>query len=786
MLPINKIDIIFFILSISLPLYAADLPLKHKVVDHPSFWFVVVVVAIEALLLAAMIISRHRKKGFSFAQVRLNSIMDSPSRLAVDLSEKSRMQRELEESQKFLRSVIDAMPIRVFWKDKDCIYRGCNTAFVIDSGLNSPSDIIGKKDSEMPWGDALAETYNDDDREVMRTMTSKMNFEESVVLEGHSSITVRTSKMPLLDVNNELVGMLGMYEDITDYKRLQELVEKRIVSLTRYAGDPDEQEFGKLFDINEIQRIQDEFSESTNISSVIVGQDGKCITAPSRTSTLCRFVMNLKDAPCERCNYLTSGLLGAGMTGPMFRRCNGSGLNMAVSPIIAGGVHVASWILGQVRVEEKSEDELVDSAKSLGLDPDVYLESYKGVPRMTKEKFESVAETAHTLCSQLSIFATQNIQQARLLKEEKERAEEIHKYHAAIEQIPDGVMIIDKNQKIQYANPAFTRITGYTQEEAVGMSPMVLSSERNSRETLQGIVATVKIGKVWSGRLINKRKDGTLYTEESVVTPVFDSSGEIVSFVATMRDITDELSREEDMYHRQKMVAVGQLAGGVAHDFNNILQAILGFSEILMHQMEPDSLAYRNAEQICIASKRAAALTRGLLALGRKEQKDEIPQDVDVNFMLQDSFLLLNLLSTENIDIIYDLEPELKPVCFSNDKLYQVIVNLVLNACDAMPEGGAITIKTENVSGIEHSADHAEDDGDFVRITVADEGCGISEEEREKVFDPFYTTKEVGKGSGIGLSIAYVIISDFGGEISFESKIGKGTKFFVYLPIKKV
>lgn len=503
-------------------------------------------------------------------------------------------------------------------------------------------------------------------------------------------------------------------------------------------------------------------------------------------SCLCKLVMNLETENCKDCYELTSDLVGVGVDKPIFRRCEGSGLSMAVSPIVAGGVHIASWVLGQVKIDEKNLDELASAAVAAGVDPAAYCDAYDKVPDMTRERFESVVETAHTLCTQLSLFATQNLQQARFVKKEKERGEELRRFNAVIQQIPDGVIIIGTDQKIQYANPAFSQITGYSQEESIGMSPMALSSDRNSKELLKGIISTISQGKVWTGRLINKRKDGTIYTEESVISPFLDESGKIVSAVATMRDITNDLAREEQMYHRQKMSAVGQLAGGVAHDFNNILQGILGFSELLMQRLEDGSREYRNAEQICAATKRAAALTRGLLSLGRKDNVGSDVQTLDVNFMLQDSLVLFNLLTTENVEIVYDLDSNLKSVSFSNDKFYQVIVNLLINSRDAMPEGGTISIATENVSGADLNDVEIDDDSEFVCVSVEDNGCGIPEEIRNKIFDPFYTTKEVGKGSGLGLAIVYVTIEDCGGKITFDSTVGKGTKFSVYLPVKKV
>ncbi len=721
--------------------------------------------------------------------LRRRTSEESPQRTvcgdAAESSETMRIQRQLEESQKFLRLVIDALPMRVFWKDRECRYLGCNQAFAQDAGLESPDDVVGKGDDAMPWAGRLGEGFNRDDRAVIETGQARLNYEESVNRGDGEWVIMRTSKIPLLDLNNERVGILGVCEDITEYKRLHEILERRIVALTRYVDDPEAIQFNKLFDLAEIQRIQDEFAESTGVSSVIAAADGGFITRPSRVSPVCRLVLAHSGATGIPC-FAAAGALAAGAAdAPVFTRCDGSGLSVAVSPILVGGVHVASWVTGQVRVESGIPEKLCDCAAKAGLDRTAYCEAYAQIPAMTREKFTSVAQTAHTLCDQLTLFATQNISQARLLQQERERQRELRRYQAVIEQMPDGVIIIGKDRRIQFANPAFTRITGYSRAEAIGMDPAVLSNGGDG-EKIQELVATVSAGGIWSGRLHNRRKDGTLYTEESVVSPIFDEEGKLLSCVATMRDVSAEVVREDELRYRQKMTAVGQLAGNIAHDFNNVLQAIFGFSEILMCKLAPGSLEFSSAQQINSSAKRAASLTRGLLALSRREQDDGVVEDVDLNHLLQESALLLHLLCPSGIEIVYDLAPDLWRVRFVCDKLYQVVVHLVINARDAMPAGGVVTIKTENApAGSLNPAHRPAGSGDCVRLTVHDEGAGIPESLRNSIFDPFYTTSHDGRGAGLGLSIVYVLVKNYGGRVCFESDGERGTQFFVYLPVKK-
>lgn len=741
---------------------------KFQEIDHVVLWILLAVAIVVVSFLAAFLLRALRRlsdTSLSLDQLKLKNLMRSSSPVAIAVVDKGGHVVQVNNGfEKVLGYAFDDIKGHSVFD------------FLFESGeIEKMRQAVSGDEEQVPNDQFLsyAVRIGSGEREIKCLQRDGKRLPVNLTI--HSIINNR----------GEEVGFLMFAADLSERYRMQELVEKRVVAFTRYMDDPDELEFAKLFNIDEIQRIQDEFSESTRVSSVIVGINGDFITRSSRMSTLCKLVMNIGPDHCADCYKLTLGLVGTSTDGPVFRRCDGSGLSMAVSPIVARGVHIASWVLGQVRIEDKSVDDLVHTASAASVDPAAYCDAYDKVPCMTQERFESVAQTAHTLCTQLSLFATQNLQQARLIKKEKERVEELRRFDAIVKQIPDGVIVIGPDQKIQYANPAFSRITGYSLEEAIGMSSMALSSDRNSRDVLEGIVSTVSQGKVWSGRLINKRKDGTIYTEESVISPFFDENGKIVSAVATMRDISDELAREEQMHHRQKMAAVGQLAGGVAHDFNNILQAILGFSEMLMRKLESGSVEYSNAEQICAASKRAAALTRGLLAIGRKGNKEADAQTLDVNYVLRDSFELLNLLSTEKIEIVYDLAPDLSSVNFSNDKFYQVIVNLINNSCDAMPAGGTITITTQSVSGAEINDADIDVDSQFVCIAVEDNGCGIPESSRNKIFNPFYTTKEVGKGSGMGLAIVYVIIEDCGGKITFDSKIDEGTKFSVYLPVKK-
>lgn len=368
------------------------------------------------------------------------------------------------------------------------------------------------------------------------------------------------------------------------------------------------------------------------------------------------------------------------------------------------------------------------------------------------------------------------------ITESKKSERERRRLAQAIEQSPEAVIITDLAGIIQYVNPAFTVISGYSREESLGKTPVFLKSGKHDKASYDRIWQTLRSGRSWEGHLINKRKNGELYTEEISISPVKDPDGTMVGYVAVNRDITEDLAREEQLRQSQKMEAVGQLAGGVAHDFNNMLQVILGFSQILLDKCDPQTQDYQNIDQIRQAAVRATGLTRQLLTFSHK-QPINIMQ-VNLNEVFQETRVLLKVLLGETVKCVLSPDPSVKSVYADLGQLSQVIMNLAVNARDAMPEGGTMTISTENVQfepPIVPLVTGARA-GSFACLSVRDTGCGMSEHVKAHLFDPFFTTKGVGKGTGLGLSVVYGIVKQLKGWIEVESEEGKGSVFRIYLP----
>jgi PAS domain S-box-containing protein len=355
---------------------------------------------------------------------------------------------------------------------------------------------------------------------------------------------------------------------------------------------------------------------------------------------------------------------------------------------------------------------------------------------------------------------------------------------AALHAAADAVVITDCAGVIEWVNPAFTQITGYTVEEAVGKNPRdLIRSGKHAAAFFAEFWATILAGRRWHGEVINRRKDGSLYSEDQSVTPILDASGAITHFVAIKRDITERLQLEAQFRQAQKMESVGHLASGIAHDFNNLLTVINGLSDLILEQIAQDDPVHADVQEIRHAGDRAATLTRQLLAFSR--QQILAPQVMNINTVVAGMESLLRRLLDEDIDLVVVPAPGLGSVKADPGQIEQVVANLTVNARDAMPQGGRLTIETQNVTLDENFACQdgvAVTPGPYVALVVSDSGIGMDEATRARIFEPFFTTKGPGKGTGLGLATVYGIVKQSHGFICVDSEVGRGTTCKIYLP----
>lgn len=385
-------------------------------------------------------------------------------------------------------------------------------------------------------------------------------------------------------------------------------------------------------------------------------------------------------------------------------------------------------------------------------------------------------------CQCLAIAVLSAIDSYRREKQRQMSEEMLHKLRRIVEQSPDPVMITDRSCVLEYVNPAFEALTGYSREEVIGQTLGILKSEQQAGELYEEMWDTVLSGKTFHGIVMNRKKNEETFILEKSITPLRNAAGEITHYISTGRDITDQRRLESQLQQAQKMDAIGRLAGGVAHDFNNLLMVISAYAELTLESLPVEHPSRAKLDEIINAARRAAELTKQLLAFGRKQMQSL--QLLDLNAVLAHISRMLPRLIGEDIQLLFVPGKNLDKVRADRVQIEQVVMNLAANARDAMPGGGKLTIETSNVRLDEtylqrHSIVPP---GDYVLLTVTDSGIGIAQEHLAHIFEPFYTTKEEGKGTGLGLATVYGIVKQTGGFIWVYSEPGLGTAFKIYLP----
>ena len=366
--------------------------------------------------------------------------------------------------------------------------------------------------------------------------------------------------------------------------------------------------------------------------------------------------------------------------------------------------------------------------------------------------------------------------------------EEISMLSTAIEQSPVSVVLTNTNGDIEYVNPYFCTMTGYTREQVLGQNPRILKSGTQEKEFYQDLWETITKGQVWHGEFHNKKKDGSFFWEEATIGPVFNDQGEITHFLAVKEDVTEKKRLSHELGQAQKMEAVGRLAGGVAHDFNNLLTIVSGYCDLLLARPDLDPGVATYIQQINKAGHRARGLTNQLLAFSRKQVFK--PVVMDINSAIENSIHMYSRLIGEDIEISLSLEEGLPPILADPQQIEQILMNLLINARDAIHQRNAsgelwcIKLSTENVFlDKEFVAAHpGHVMGTQLLLSVSDNGIGMSAEIVSKIFEPFFTTKEPGHGTGLGLSTVYGIVQQNDAEIDVDSKPGQGTTFRIYWP----
>lgn len=348
----------------------------------------------------------------------------------------------------------------------------------------------------------------------------------------------------------------------------------------------------------------------------------------------------------------------------------------------------------------------------------------------------------------------------------------------SFKQTCNAVFLTDPKGTIIYVNPAFEALTGYSRDEAVGRNASILKSGEHTPAFYREMWTALKTDGHWSGRITNRRKDGTLYIDDQTICSIKGPDGRTRYFLATRRDVTRDLQLESQLSQSQKMESLGLLAGQISHDFNNLLTVIIGSMELVMEDLKKGSVGYNLSAEILRSSKESAALIRNLMTFARRH--DSRPQETTLNKPVKELQPLLDNLLGKGVQVSYDLSDKPRAVRIEQENFKQAVMNLAINANDAMGGQGLLTIRTFNAGP--EDVPHSLVGEKYAAFEISDSGPGIPRDVLPRIFEPFFTTKPKGKGTGLGLSSVYGIVHQNNGHIFADNLRGGGAVFTVYFP----
>ncbi len=653
-----------------------------------------------------------------------------------------------QENLDLFRSLLDVIPQSVLLKDREGRILYVNKAHLKSLNMTL-EECIGKTDYDFYPAD-MAEKYISDDKRVMETGEIFQDIEEHWMEDAQKNIYVYVIKTPVRNNDNEITGVQLVFWDISGLLEAEKEIERKnkelalinqIILSSTSGMDKNKllrSTCHNMLDVFGLEHaVAALFDDQNNISD-LVEETG----SPS--------VISIKDFFTARKSIIESFIK---INKPLLIENQNTGLKEDKDSFLSD--HKITRIL---LVPSKIDDRLM------------------GLLALTKGDHQHFTSNDINLLERVADQLAGGLALSKLTQNQK-------RLSAAIEQVADNIIIVDMNNKITYINPAFEKNTGYSPDEAIGKTARELFRNRMEESVYSDIVKTTGMRKPWHGRINNIKKDGKPYTADVTITPIKDKDNGISNYVIVERDVTRETELEQQFQQAQKMDAIGRLAGGIAHDFNNLLTAILGYTELSMFHLEKDSPAYEKLQGIIQVTNRAADLTRQLLTFARKQITK--PVIINLNDLIANIVKMFKPLISENIDLKILPENHLGKVKADPVQMEQVVFNLILNARDAMPEGGVILIETGNV---EFTSPHIDQyimipEGNYVMIGVKDTGRGINKKDIQKIFEPFFTTKESRKGTGLGLATCFGIVQQNKGYIKVESKPGVGSIFQVYLPV---
>jgi PAS domain S-box-containing protein len=715
------------------------------------------------------------KGKFLFLDVRKSPLFDENGNMigivgsARDVTEEKNILKKLKESESRYRNLFNLLPYGGEIFDKECYIKECSPRTYKMLGYR-PDEMVGKKITEFldePSKKIFKQKIKHLLKGKMQTADVRMRKKDGTFVH------VMRAAAPIRDSKGNISHILGISVDISDRIKAETALQKQL----QYAQA-----------INSVsEKIIMEKSEQ-KILKLLVSTFGQTlgtdtcslyrIDTKNETATLFYTWRNphFKNLPPHSNQYSLK----------MFRE--------SAHYLLTHKVWIESHVdnINPLFLKEGSDKILHGqlSIKSLlwfpfGFESDriflLVLNHLQKIHKWDKAEIEFSKEFTH--------LASLTLLKLQLISEKEKAYNEVKRLAAVVQQTSEIIVITSPQGKIEYVNPTFEKITGYSAAEVIGQNPRIFKSGYHDQSFYQNFWDTITKGGTWNGKFVNKKKNGDIYYEEAVVFPLKNSQGKIVNFCKISRDITRLQELEEQLRQAQKMESIGTLAGGVAHDFNNLLTVINGYAEMAMLKLEKEHAVQKELEAILNAGKRAVSLTSQLLAFSRKQISN--PEIVNINDIIASIDKMLRRLIGEDIRIETILKKDIPNIKADPTQIEQIFTNLVVNARDAVQAvkrpnfKKKIIIETGTASLDEdYVATHPDTKvGKYVFFTVADNGIGMDAKTKQKIFEPFFTTKEKHRGTGLGLSMVYGIVKQNNGHIFVESEPDKGTTFKIYWPI---
>jgi len=676
----------------------------------------------------------------------------------------------------FLQVLIDTIPSPIFYKDREGKYLGCNKAWEQMNGMKR-YQMVGKTVFEIAPPES-ATIYKSQDEELLSRGGVQIYDGKVTSVEGIKHDVV-FNKATFTKADGTIGGLVGMILDITERKQAEEALRKSEEESKRLAQENAVMaEIGRI--VGSTLKIEEAYEGFAQEMHKIIDFD--------------RVAVNVIDP--EKGTFDI--------------------------PYVAGSQVIDRWVGDVIPLAGTATEEVFRTGSSLLIQEEnreEFTNRYPGLLPIFKAGFNSVMMTP--LISQNKVIGALNVQSNKAnvytekelritgrvsaqiagaianaqLFAERQRSEEAlreseERYRTILANIEDGYYEVDIEGNFTFFNDSLCRMLGYSEDEMIGMNNRQYTDQENAKklfQTFNHVYRTEQPARDSGWEIITK--DGTKKYNEASVSLIRDLSGNKIGFRGIVRDITERKKAEKEMAElqeqlrqSQKIEAIGQLAGGIAHDFNNALTLIRVCSQLALMELKEQDPLREKFEMIEKATEQSANLTRQLLAFSRRQIMEM--KVIDLNSLIREMDKMLHRVIGEDIDLVSILAEDLGRVKVDPGQMEQVIVNFALNARDAMPRGGKLTIETANVDLDEKYVNNhvGVKRGRYVRVSVSDTGMGMTAEVKAKVFEPFFTTKEKGKGTGLGLSTVYGIVKQSGGNVWVYSEPARGATFKVYLP----